>query len=149
MHLLKILLGIGNELNGDDVIGCYIAKKFKRRGWLSIDCGTVPENYLSKVIRERPELIVIVDAAHMGLKPGEIRCISKENASSAFASTHTIALKQFISIAEKHSKKVILIGIQPKKVEIGTGISKECLEASEKVIEILRKEDFGEIPLLR
>ncbi|MEM4598641.1 MAG: hydrogenase 3 maturation endopeptidase HyCI [Candidatus Diapherotrites archaeon] len=145
---MKILLGIGNELNGDDAVGCYIAKKFNCQGWLSIDCGTVPENYLSKVIREKPEIVVIVDAAQMGLKPGAIRRISKENASSAFASTHTIALKQFISVAEKHSKKVILIGIQPKKVEIGTSISKECLEATEKLFEILRKEDFENIPWL-
>ena len=72
-----MLLGIGNELNGDDGIGSYIAKRFNKRNWLSVDCSTVPENYISVVKRTKPEFLVIVDAAYMNLPPGTIRRLEK------------------------------------------------------------------------
>jgi len=142
---LKILLGIGNELNGDDGIGCFIARRFKQSGWLSIEASTVPENYLGKIIKEKPELVVIVDAAHMGLDAGEIRIIKKEIAYSTFVTTHTFPLNELISAMEKYAKKVLLIGIQPKQTDYMRGLSREVKAASKKLLEILRTEGFEKL----
>ncbi|MCX8189981.1 MAG: hydrogenase 3 maturation endopeptidase HyCI [Candidatus Diapherotrites archaeon] len=145
---MNMLLGIGNELNGDDAIGCYIARNFYMEDWVSIDCGTVPENYLGKVIKEKPQVLIVIDSAHMGLRAGEIRRIQKDSACSAFVSTHTLALKEFLTVAEKHAGKIILIGIQPKSTEIGEEISKECLKSAKKITGILKKGSFEKIPCL-
>lgn len=145
---LKMLLGIGNELNGDDGIGCFIARKFRQKDWLSFDCSTVPENYLGKVIENKPELLVIVDAAQMGLNAGEIRIIKKEDAASSFASTHTLALREFISAAEKYAKRILLIGIQPKQTGQFCGLSKEATKAMRKLIDILKEEKFEKLKKL-
>ena len=58
---MNVLLGVGNEMNGDDAIGVYVARKFKCDGWKAIDCATVPENYVGEIKRLKPEKVVIVE----------------------------------------------------------------------------------------
>ena len=144
---LNMLLGIGNELNGDDGIGCYIAKRFKKRGWLAIDCSTVPENYIGVVKRTKPELLVIVDAAYMNLPAGSIRRLKKEHASSAFISTHSLPLRQFISEIEQYAKEIVLIGIQPKQTTIPK-LSQEAKDAANIVIKALEQGNLQEMEML-
>ena len=79
---MNVLMGIGNELKGDDGIGNVIAREFSAPGWKAIACETVPENFTSVIRRERPELLVIVDATDMGLNPGEIRIIPEGRLNS-------------------------------------------------------------------
>lgn len=146
---MNLLLGIGNELNGDDAIGCYIAKNFRCKGWLAMDCGTVPENYIGIVKRIKPKLLIIVDSAEMGLQAGAIRRLKKEHASSIFISTHSMPLKLFISEVEKYSGKVILIGIQPKQTSFGSPLSSEAREAAAKLMDLLRQEEWLKIEEFR
>ncbi|MBN2067580.1 MAG: hydrogenase maturation protease, partial [Candidatus Diapherotrites archaeon] len=73
MAVKSVLMGIGNELKGDDGIGNAVAREFQGKGWKPVECETVPENFIAIVKRERPELLVIVDAASMGLAPGQFR----------------------------------------------------------------------------
>jgi hydrogenase 3 maturation protease len=74
----NILMGIGNTLRGDDGIGSIIARSFKDRDWLSMDCGVVPENFTSIIKKNRPDLVVLIDAVEMDLKSGEFRTISPD-----------------------------------------------------------------------
>lgn len=144
---MKVLLCVGNELLGDDGIACYLARKFKHKDWLAINASTVPENFLGSIIKKNPELVVIVDSAHMNLKPGSIRLLEKEHACSAFISTHSIPLKQMVSVLEKHVK-VVLIGIQPKKLMLGSKLSKEAKQAADKLIKILKEGKLEKIEKL-
>ena len=145
---MNVLLGMGNELNGDDGVGCYIAKRFKKRGWLAIDCSTVPENYIGVVKRTKPELLVIVDAAYMNLPAGSIRRLKKEHASSTFWSTHTAPLKEFISAVEQYAKEIVLIGIQPKQTTMPDELSQEVKDAANRVIKALEQGKLQEIEVL-
>lgn len=52
----NILLGIGNPLSGDDGVGIYVAEQFKKEGWISISCGTAPENFTG-VHTENPAIL--------------------------------------------------------------------------------------------
>ncbi len=141
---MNVLLGVGNESNGDDGIGVYIAKKFRHKDWVAIDCATVPENYIGKIVRYNPKKIVIVDAADMGLKPGEIRRIPKEKVGKASFSTHSIPLSLFIShLKELTGASIYLIGIQPKSLY--GKMSEEVRRAAEKVIEYIKGDRVEEI----
>ena len=145
---MNILLGIGNEMKGDDAVGTYIAKKFKEKGWITMDCATVPENYVGKVIGYEPEKVVIVDAADMGLKPGEIRRISKDKMGRASFSTHSLPLSIFISHIEKETNaEIVVIGIQPKSMY--GEMSEEIKKAAEKVIDYLREGKLEKIEELK
>jgi hydrogenase 3 maturation protease len=145
---MKILMGIGNELRGDDAVGIYIAKNFKKEGWKTIIAGQVPEDFTSEIKRVKPELLVLVDAALMGLEPGEIRIVPVEKIPNVAFSTHGMPLSFFISYVRDFVGKVILIGIQPKQMEFGMDISTEVKKAAQWLLDILRRERLMEINTL-
>jgi len=145
---MKVLIGVGNEMNGDDGIGVYVAKNFRHENWVAIDCETVPENYIGEIGKYKPEEIVIVDASDMGLKPGSIRRIPKEKIGRASFSTHSIPLSLFMShVEELFHSKVHLIGIQPKSMY--GEINEEVKEAGKKLIEYLKSGRIEEIEELK
>ena len=147
-----ILMGIGNELKGDDGIGNRIAREFRNvavRGWLSMPCETVPENFTSVVRKERPDLLVIVDAAEMGLSPGEFRIVPKKKLESGIIGTHGMPLKHLVSYLEEHAGKVIFIGIQPGEMRLGGRISTEVERGGKMLIGILKRGYFKEIKNLK
>ena len=145
---MNILMGIGNEINGDDAAGVFIAKRFSANGWKSINCETVPENFIGVIKRDKPEILVLVDATEMGLEPGDIRLIQKSRLNSEVDSTHSLSLHFLVSELEKYSGKIIFIGIQPKSMSIGDEMSSEVVSSTEKLMEILKKSDFSRIKTL-
>ncbi len=141
MHLL---LGIGNEMNGDDGIGVWIAHRFSCDDWVSIDCATVPENCMAKIRKHNAEKIVMVDAADMGLDAGEMRIIPKEKIGAASFSTHSVPLSIFIShLEEMGMRDILLIGIQPKTFY--GEMSKEIQKAGEHFMHMLKEGKIEEI----
>jgi len=109
-----LIMCVGNREGGDDVVGPYIADKLKETDVRVIDCGTVPENYTSKVKSLNPKKLLIIDAADMNLKPGEIRIIPKEKIGVMHISTHGIPVSVLIGYLEQYIDKIVFIGIQPK-----------------------------------
>ncbi len=142
---IKMLLGVGNELNGDDAVGCFIADNFIARNWLCVNTGTVPENFVGTVRKEKPSLLVIVDAAELGLKPGQFRELRKEQANSVFYSTHSLPLSEFISQVEGFVEKIILIGIQPLSTQQFSGLSSEVKQAAKKIMALLKREEWQKL----
>ena len=140
---MNILLGIGNEMNGDDGVGVYVAKKLKNDEWKTINCATVPENFLGEILRSKPKKVVMVDAADMGLKSGEIRKIRREKIGKATFSTHCMPLSIFVSHLQREGIEVTIIGIQPKTTY--GKISKEVKRAANKLIKIIKEGRIEEI----
>jgi hydrogenase 3 maturation protease len=125
-----LVLGIGNEFKGDDGAGIVLARRLKRK-WrsseklCSIDGGSTPENSISAIRRFNPSHVLLVDAANMELPPGTIRVIEKERISGLAISTHGLSLKVVAEYLEKMiGTKVIVVGIQPLRVELGKGVSR-------------------------
>jgi len=141
-------MGIGNELRGDDAVGIYVAKNFKKEGWKTIIAGQVPEDFTSEIKRIRPEILVLVDAALMGLEPGEIRIVPVDKIPNVAFSTHGMPLSFFISYVRDFVGEVILIGIQPKQMEFGMDISTEVKKGAQWLLDILRRERLMEINTL-
>ncbi|ADD08505.1 hydrogenase maturation peptidase HycI [Candidatus Aciduliprofundum boonei] len=146
---MKVLMGIGNDLRGDDAIGIYIAKNFKKEGWKVIIAGQVPEDFTGEIKRIKPDLLILVDAALMGLQPGEFRVVPTDLIPNVAFSTHGMPLSFFINYIGESAQKIILIGIEPKNLEFGEELSPEVKEAGDKIIEILKKEEIEEIKILK
>lgn len=136
---MNILLGVGNSILSDDGAGIYVAASFERDGWLSFECGTAPENFTSIVRREEPDLVVIVDAARMGLSPGEIRQIPEEKISAVSFGTHQLPLSQLSAYLKNYAKKIIIIGIEPETTGFGEELSPAVKEACNKLLPVLKK----------
>jgi len=137
-----ILMGIGNTLRGDDGIGSIIAQIFKDRDWLSMDCGVVPENFTSIIKKNKPDLVVLIDAVEMGLKSGEFRIISPDRISALHLTTHSMPLSFLISYLKDYTQDLIFIGIQPKIIDYSNSVSSEVLKSSGEILKILKVKKF-------
>ncbi|GAI78272.1 unnamed protein product, partial [marine sediment metagenome] len=74
-----------------------------------IDCGVVPENFTSIIKKNRPDLVVLIDAVEMDLKSGEFRTISPDRISALHLTTHSMPLSFLISYLKEYTQKLIFI----------------------------------------
>jgi hydrogenase 3 maturation protease len=135
------VLGIGNPLRGDDALGLEVLKflhgKVPRSVRL-IDCGTMPENLTREVKRFRPSHVLLVDAASFDAKPGVVKLVSPEDIGGVAVSTHALPLSMFAEVVQKSVKaKVLLLGVQPKKVEFVEGLTSELEKAVQNIAGVL------------
>ena len=139
---------IGNKYGGDDGVGPYIAAQLKNNNstYSVLNCETIPENYTSYVKLNNPKKLIIIDAAEMNLKPGEIRIITKEKIGVMHISTHGIPISILIKYLEQYVKNIVFIGIQPKTMS--GKISKEVKKSGDDLIEIIKNKKIDRIKLL-
>lgn len=153
-----IVLGIGNPLGGDDAAGpCLVdmlnhrqhkAKTLHSAEITAVDAGTAPESYTSVIRQHRPELLILIDAADMGLPPGALRTIPPDKISVLSFSTHHMPLSMFISYVQEFCGKILLIGVQPERTEMGKHLSKVVRKSMAELVEAILEGQVAEIPLL-
>jgi hydrogenase 3 maturation protease len=138
-----LIMCIGNRTNGgDDALGPYVSDKLKKE-FTVIDCNTNPENYTSFVKKHNPEKLIIIDAIDMGLEPGSLRIVPKEKIGVFHISTHGIPLSVLIKYLDNFVKKIVLIGIQPKKMSGKmTAIVKKN---ANELVEFIKSDDINKI----
>ena len=123
-----IILGIGNTLRSDDGAGSILASRIKDGvPFLVWDAGLNPENYLNRIIKERPDTLVIIDAADFGGKAGELRIVEADGIKTAnLFSTHNASLSLLINYLQSNIKtNIIVLIIQPKTIALGDTLSPE------------------------
>ena len=153
-----IILGIGNRLGGDDAAGNCVAdmliqrrhrvKSLPTNDLMVIDAGSAPEGYTSVIRQHRPDLLILVDAADMGLPPGALRIITREQISTLSFSTHHMPLSIFISYVNEFCGNILLVGIQSKQAETGGLISEAVRQSVNTLTEAILEGRIAEIPLL-
>jgi hydrogenase 3 maturation protease len=133
------VLGVGNEMNGDDGAGVLVVRALASRlaatpGLLLIDGGTAPENYTGPIRRFRPDLIVEIDAAHQDRPPGTLAWIDWRDADGMSASTHTLPPSVLATyLTTDIGCEMTLIGVQPAQLEMGQPLSPAVAEAVERL----------------
>ncbi len=139
-----VIIGIGNQLRGDDFAGSLVARKLGqelKKNYVTVfDGGIVPENFTGMIKREDPSHIILIDAADMGKPPGYIKIIEKDKISQYNISTHAMPLSFLIKYLE-HSIEVdtILIGIQPKEMELIDTVSQEVDASVTLLVDVLKR----------
>ena len=144
----NILLGIGNPLNGDDGVGIYVAEQFRMDGWISLSCGTAPENFTGIVRKNRPSCLILVDSAAMGISPGEYRIIPRHKIGDVSIGTHQLPLSFLIDFLSDTASRIILIGIQPERAGTGEEISLPVREGADQLLHVLYTGELDRIPVL-
>jgi hydrogenase 3 maturation protease len=153
-----IVLGIGNRLGGDDAAGTCVVDMLNQRRHrakallpteiMAIDAGTAPESYTSVIRQHRPDLLILIDAADMGLPAGALRIIMPQRISILSFSTHHMPLSMFISYVKEFCGKILLVGVQPERTETGGHISKAVRKSAKKLAEAILEGRIVEIPPL-
>ena len=140
-----VILGIGNEIKGDDGLGPIITKKSsllfdKNKDIIVFDGGTVPENYTGLIRKENPTHIILIDAVDMKKEPGYIRVVEKEEIANYNISTHAMPVSYLIKYIETTiGAQIILVGVQPKSMGFAEPVSKEVAESIEKIVSTFDK----------
>lgn len=133
-----LILGIGNTLKQDDGAGPALIKKLQgrsRTGLELIDGGMAPENFSGKIKKFKPGTLILADAVDLKSEPGAFRIIEAERFGLDSLSTHNIPFPVFISYLKEAlpQLKVYVLGIQPKRIALGEGLSPEVSQAIEKI----------------
>jgi hydrogenase 3 maturation protease len=144
---MNLLLGIGNDLLGDDGIGCRVADQWCHPDWTSYIAGTVPENFTRTIREINPHTLVLVDAARMNLSPGTIRIIPQDRVADTGIGTHQLPLDALCDIVSRYCEKIIIIGIQPENIGIGEEMSHSVKEAGKDLLSLLADGTYGNLPV--
>lgn len=138
------ILGVGNELRGDDAAGVLVAEKLQKRlessEVLVISAGQVPENFSSEIVEFNPDHLILLDSVDLGEIPGSIFRIDPSDISNPSLSTHSLSLKKIIDYwKENTGAKITFLGIQPKEVSFDAGLSEEVEKTVNEISDFLLK----------
>jgi hydrogenase 3 maturation protease len=145
-----VIMGIGNELKGDDAVGIYVVKELMRhfgeekefvnaKNLYLINAGTVPD-FFTDILKEiNPTHILIIDCALMDKNAGEVKIIKEDEIINYSFSTHTLPLSIIVKYLKKFiNAEIIILGIQPKIIDF-CPISEEVKLSGDKLVDMLIK----------
>lgn len=127
------ILGIGNELRGDDGFGPYLVESIKGKVDAALfNCGTVLENYYNPIVKAKPDVIILLDIVNFEGPYGEIGIFEKDDILKVGFSTHNISPKVFLEmLTNTIAADIIMIGVKPKVTAFGSDISLEVKESAD------------------
>ncbi len=137
-----VVAGIGNPIRSDDYVGIKIIEGLQGRvpeNVCLLECETVPESYLLDIEKFNPTHVLLIDAAILGLKPGEASLVDAERVLDFSAiSTHTLPLRIFSEYIKKATgAKIALLLVEPASMEFGEGLSAQAQSAAERLAKLL------------
>lgn len=137
-----VVAGIGNPIRIDDYVGMKIVEDLQGKvseRVLLLECETVPESYLLEIEEFKPSHVLLIDAAFLGLAPGEVRLVEAEKIADFPAiTTHVLPLRIFCEyVKQVTGAKIALLLIEPKSMDFGEGLSAEVQATAEKITKAL------------
>jgi hydrogenase 3 maturation protease len=138
-----VIAGVGNPIRTDDFVGVKIVQDLRRKGVSDnvylIECETVPESFIQQIIDFDPTHVILIDAAILGLKPGESRLIEPEQLADFPAfSTHMLPLRIFCEYVDRTTRaKIALLLIEPEKTDFGEGLTSKIEAVAQEVTDFL------------
>ena len=135
-----VIVGIGHPLRGDDALGpCLIKRLEGHVDALCIDAGSAPENYLGKIIKASPDVVLFIDAVDFNKEPGYYKILKQEEILKTGFTTHDLSPKILIEyLAEETRARMYLLGIQPKDLGLGQPLSAPVQKALSELERLLK-----------
>ncbi|MDY0300433.1 MAG: HyaD/HybD family hydrogenase maturation endopeptidase [Trichlorobacter sp.] len=145
-----LVLGLGNTIMTDDGVGPKVIEILQTGnyelpdGAELLDGGTLGLDLLPYL--EGVERLIIVDAVETGEVPGTLIRLEGEDVPIALAtrlSAHQMGLKDLLAVAELMGclpQHVVLIGIQPACLEMGTELTAALSSKLPELVNMVREE---------
>jgi hydrogenase maturation protease len=145
-----IVIGLGNPLMSDEGIGVLLvgklAEKFPGRENVEFyDGGTGGMSLLYKI--ENRYKVILIDCAKMGEPAGTIRRFTPDQVRSVKTlghfSLHEVDILKVLELAAQFGdapKEVVLFGIEPQSLELGSDLSKPLADQFENYIVMISRE---------
>lgn len=148
-----VILGMGNLLLQDEGVGIHLIQMLSKdaldyANLEIIDGGTSPESLLTI---EGVDKLIIIDAVKGGKEPGTIYCFGLDDVildSSLRLSLHQMSMidsLRILNLIDKQPKNIVIIGIEPKNIDFGLGLSPEVREKLAELKDLAIKEVKSEV----
>ena len=139
-----VLMGIGNDMRGDDAVGVLIARDLEA---LALPClkafpvGIALENSTHLVARHQAKVLLLVDAVSDPECPvGAWRFYPPEECDSFIHSTHSVPLSLFVSYWKREipELEIHFLGIRIGPTTTFGTICKEVQRARHEIVQSIR-----------
>lgn len=141
-----VVLGIGNTILSDEGLGVRALEMLRNRYDFKpelelMDGGTIGIDLL--YFLEGVDRLLVLDAV-LGIgKPGSIYSFEGEEVKKYFrnkVSMHEIGFQEVMALMElrdSHPREIVVMGIEPKCIDIGTELSEEVKSSMEGLLKIV------------
>ena len=144
-----VVVGIGNELRGDDGAGLEVVRRLRRAGLpaeISIRAHD-GEGLGLLELWEGADAVLLVDAVRSPAPPGRIHsldlsCVTAP-ASLGSASSHAIGVVEAIELGRTLGRlpgRVLLYGLEGERFEVGSSISAVLTRELDLLTELVRRQ---------
>lgn len=157
-HVRKrvVVLGVGNQLFGDDGFGPATVQLIRRstkvpRDVCVLDVGTAVMPVLVDILLSDlgPKRLIILDTVDLGKKPGELVRVAVEQlpqTRGSLFSFHTFSARRILQeIKDRKGVEVVILACQARSVpsEIEEGLSKPVEDAVRQAARIVLRMTVG------
>lgn len=128
-----LVLGVGNTLMRDDGVGVRLLEALAAADHAPHDVDYVDAGTLSFLLLPRIEdcnALLVLDAAHLGTHPGDIRCLEGESMDeflrTARCSVHEVGVRDLLDVARLTGhlpNRRAFVGVQPLETGWGDSLS--------------------------
>ena len=142
-----LVAGVGNILYGDDGAGIEVLKYLKpgleQKEFKILEFSTQSIDLINYV--KKYPVSFIIDAVDFKKPPGFVKAFGLEDVNANIrgnkVSSHGIKLSDFFNLykALKIRNKIYIIGIQPKDMLFGAGLSREVLGSFPKILSEIKE----------
>lgn len=118
-----VLMGVGNELRGDDAFGVWLAERIEHRVAPKVFVThDLPEDYTVKAADERPDIVLVLDAIDFHGEPGEVHLVAAKDVPPTPGVTHRPSLEMMARFLELDvGADMWVLGVQPRMDSVGVG----------------------------
>ena len=138
-----VVVGIGRAESGDDGVGPLVVRLLSGRTEAKlIDAGSAPENFVGPIVREKPEVVLFVDAVHFGGEIGEVCLVEPSRLDNSDFTTHAMSPQLLLEyISQETGARTLVVGIQPGASGFNRPMSEAVREAARRVADVLAGAD--------
>ena len=145
--ITTLVLGLGNTIMTDDGIGPKVIEQLAKCTLMEdvslLDGGTLGLDLLPYL--EGIKRLIIVDAVELAQSPGTVVMLTGDQVPIALEtklSPHQMGMKDLLAVARLMGQlpdEIILIGIQPADLEMGTELTPEVAAALPQAEKLVRQ----------
>lgn len=154
-----LVLGVGNELLGDDGFGVHVARTLQRMHpplpphVEIVDAGTSLLDCLPRM--PGFSRVIILDAIRLGERPGSIHRMEVSRAtmgspgSEPAVSLHEVDVTGALAVAALMGlmpERVLIAGAEPDRIDAGIGLSPPLEDAAQRLVAMLLAEISAPLP---
>lgn len=142
--LENLILGIGNELLGDEGIGIHVVRALAQK---DLPAGTHLAEIGTSLLDAIPligdaERMIVVDAMKAGGSPGTVYCLPLKDCAvnPCIASLHGFDITRILALAENTmSPECAVVGIEPAVIDWSLELSPDVLRSIPYAVRAVRE----------